>query len=505
MKIEGMDLKTTMSDIRKLFKENGARPEEIFLVLGKGGNHVGEAFLEFSLENVAERGKQEVDGKFFLSKYVSVSLKTEAEFAEQFPGRAKERAAARKDGGGKVARGGAVSGKFSKGGRHPPEREGGQSGFFGDTGGEAAAVAAPPPKRVGRDPRDSKPPPPSPRQRAPRGPAPPRRGPPPPRRAGRSRSPIRSRDRRDHRDHMPPPPMFENVDERKFVRLSNGTDNPPTEPDVTRFFDPLVPRDIIYCRSARTGKVRAVLLEFFTVEEAKQACLRNRRRLPSGATAVLVPPTKEEVMENLARLEQAPAPGVLPGLMGNIPGLDIAAQNPQVAQLLNVLSATVTNIAQAAVMGGAPMMPPPPPHRRPRERGSRGGRRGRGRRPSPPREARHRPARDTSPPLDMELVKRVAQSANLDIKDIQDKRVVGIRHLPEDVTAATLVNFFEGCRIITDSIRIHYLNNGRCSGDAIVSFGARGDARAAIHKLNNQMIGKNKVELFFLCMKEGEK
>ena len=49
-----------------------------------------------------------------------------------------------------------------------------------------------------------------------------------------------------------------------------------------------------------------------------------------------------------------------------------------------------------------------------------------------------------------------------------------------------------------DSVRIHYLNNGRCSGDAIITFRGKDDARAAVARLNKRKIAGRTVELFFL-------
>jgi len=52
--------------------------------------------------------------------------------------------------------------------------------------------------------------------------------------------------------------------------------------------------------------------------------------------------------------------------------------------------------------------------------------------------------------------------------------------------------------VIPDSVRIHYLDDGRCSGDAIICFRGNRDARNAVTDLNKTSIGRRKVELFFL-------
>ena len=77
-------------------------------------------------------------------------------------------------------------------------------------------------------------------------------------------------------------------------------------------------------------------------------------------------------------------------------------------------------------------------------------------------------------------------------------KVVGIRHLPYSVTPGEIMQFFEGYHVKQDSVRIHYLDNGHCFGDAIVSFRGKDDARAAVARLNKKKIAGRNIELFFL-------
>jgi len=160
----------------------------------------------------------------------------------------------------------------------------------------------------------------------------------------------------------------------------------------------------------------------------------------------------------------------------------IAQSNPQVQHLLTLLTATVNTIAGAAAAAVAQPKPESP-------RNSRGS----GARASGARGGGARGGDRVDP-----VINRVASSANIDVSDIKQGRVVGLRNLPYTVTTDDILHFFRNHKVLPDSVRIHQLDDGRCSGDAIVCFRGNRDARNAVSELNKGSLGRRKVELFFL-------
>ena len=96
------------------------------------------------------------------------------------------------------------------------------------------------------------------------------------------------------------------------------------------------------------------------------------------------------------------------------------------------------------------------------------------------------------------MINRVASSANIDVEDIKSGRVVGMRNLPSHINTNTILDFFVGYKRIDESVRIHYLDNNQCSGDAIIAFRSSEEARRAVKNLNKRQVSGRKVELFFL-------
>lgn len=92
----------------------------------------------------------------------------------------------------------------------------------------------------------------------------------------------------------------------------------------------------------------------------------------------------------------------------------------------------------------------------------------------------------------------VAASANINLGDIKDGCVVGIRNLPTSATPEEILRFFRGYPAIPDSVRIHYLDSNRCSGDAMITLVSNEQARNAIRQLSGKQFGSRKIELFLL-------
>lgn len=92
----------------------------------------------------------------------------------------------------------------------------------------------------------------------------------------------------------------------------------------------------------------------------------------------------------------------------------------------------------------------------------------------------------------------VAASANINLGDIKDGCVVGIRNLPSTTTPEEILHFFHDFPAIPDSVRIHYLDANRCSGDAMITLVNNEKARGAIRQLSGKQFGSRKIELFLL-------
>lgn len=214
----------------------------------------------------------------------------------------------------------------------------------------------------------------------------------------------------------------------------------------------------------------SALIEFFSEGDARQAMKMDGNKFGNNRVQV-VQASKEEIARTIQENKFSgdggpPAPAVPEASALNA----IAQSNPQVQHLLNLLTATVNTIAGAAA---AAVVPPKPEVRAPRGP-ARGGER-------------------VDP-----VINRVASNANIDVSDIKLGRVVGLRNLPYSVAPDDILHFFRNYKVLPDSVRIHQLDDGRCSGDAIVCFRGNRDARSAVSELNKGTIGRRKVELFFL-------
>ncbi|XP_028392216.1 heterogeneous nuclear ribonucleoprotein F-like [Dendronephthya gigantea] len=92
----------------------------------------------------------------------------------------------------------------------------------------------------------------------------------------------------------------------------------------------------------------------------------------------------------------------------------------------------------------------------------------------------------------------VAASANINLADIKDGCVVGIRNLPVSTTSDDILRLFRGFPAIPDSVRIHYIDANRCSGDAMITLVSNERAKIAIRELSGKQMGGRKIEMFLL-------
>ena len=92
----------------------------------------------------------------------------------------------------------------------------------------------------------------------------------------------------------------------------------------------------------------------------------------------------------------------------------------------------------------------------------------------------------------------VAASANINLADIKDGCVVGIRNLPVSTTPDDILRLLKGFPAIPDSVRIHYIDANRCSGDAMITLVSNERAKIAIRQLSGKQMAGRKIELFLL-------
>lgn len=499
LKVEQMDPGMSLRDIRQVFKDHNARPCDIHLVVDPNNQRTGSAFLSFANKESARNGLN-VDGLIYNNQRMIVRESNPSEFNRFFPGVSlisKVPKTSQGRGGllmtSNVARNPgnqerpfpiqqrpAIRGRPNFRGRGRPMPNNSRQGF--DHSFEAR-------NREDNNLQD---------------------------RRDRSRSPVDRKDRqrtresflqnfakqerkiaesrgessqrrseRSSREDKSLPPYhnpLENLNVKKFVRIA-GLPYDVSEVEIQKFFRPVLSRDVFFLKHAsgkHAGKPNGcAIVEFFSESDAKQSLKLDGKKF-GLKSAYVTSPEKDEIISavqgrlgNVSSEEVEKSKGSVPDL-GNLANL--ASNNPQVAHLLNLLTETVNAIAGAAVSGSQ--------HKEKMNTK-------RGRHYESNRQKGSRKGADP-------VVKRVANSANIDERDITMGKVVGIRHLPYSVTPGEIMQFFEGYHVKQDSVRIHYLDNGHCSGDAIVSFRGKDDARAAVARLNKKKIAGRNIELFFL-------
>ena len=272
-----------------------------------------------------------------------------------------------------------------------------------------------------------------------------------------------SRDNRDSRDTRGPSDRRSSSDfsERKFVKLS-GVPYNVKQSEIEDFFRGIVTREILFCKH-KGGKFAGrpngeVIIEFFSDKDAREALERDGRRFGTRS-AIIMRPRKEDILE--VRQEKSPTKKADPIQQLGL-SLGEAGSSAQVQNLLQMLSSALAAAGVASAPG---------------------------------KEPQHRGRNDV---LEDPVIRRVARNANIDIEDINASKVVGIRNLPFTVTPEEVIDFFRGYGAIPDSVRIHYMEDGRSSGDAIITFRTERDAKRAVEALNNRPVGRRRVELFLL-------
>lgn len=259
---------------------------------------------------------------------------------------------------------------------------------------------------------------------------------------------------------------LDDFSDKKFVKLS-GLPYTVTDLDVQNFFKGILTREV-YLTRHKDGRFEGrpngeAIIEFFSEQDTREALDRDGRRFGTRIAAV-VRPRSHEIKDAIryyrpsVRLEpperrssfEAAAP--LPALPKN---------RDQLANLLQLFRSMIEATDQDA------SLEPEPKVRRKDQ-------------------------------VEDPVIRRVARNANINMRDIGDGKVVGIRNLPFSVTPEEVITFFRGYGAIPDSVRIHYSEDGKSSGDAIITFRTTRDADRAINNLNRKPVGRRKVELFIM-------
>ena len=271
------------------------------------------------------------------------------------------------------------------------------------------------------------------------------------------------------------PRSYNDVNERKFLRLT-GLSYKNTTGAVKNFFSPLNAVNVHLLKFSSgpdSGKPNGSALVEFQDDQAAQKALTYDGLKMGSRTISVFRAAKDDVVAVLQDSMSNQPSGS--GLLADVDTLNaLATSNPEVQHLVGLLNAAVTNIAGSNVQS----------QRKRAVKDNLGG-----------MQSDQRPAvKQNEDPV----ISRVATSANINVDDIKNGRVVAMRNLPYTVTPQLILDLFRGYHAIENSVRIHYLDNGRCSGDAIICFRGNREARIAVQDLNKKIIDNRKVELFFL-------
>lgn len=259
----------------------------------------------------------------------------------------------------------------------------------------------------------------------------------------------------------------EEILERKFVKVS-GLPYVITDLDVQNFFRGILTREV-YLQRHQEGRFVGrpngfAIIEFFSEQDAREALERDGRRL--GPRVVFTSrPRRDEIKDTIRMSRTVDRVDVPERKHVSEPSRDVTALPKNKEELTNLLQLFKTMIAAVGSESLAPEPEPKPRHKR-----------------------------EIGDPV----IRRVARNANINMRDIGEAKVVGIRNLPFSVTPEQVITFFRGYGAIPDSVRIHYSEDGKSSGDAIITFRSTRDAERAVSHLNKKTVGKRRVELFIM-------
>lgn len=252
--------------------------------------------------------------------------------------------------------------------------------------------------------------------------------------------------------------------ERKFVKAS-ALPYTVVDLDMQDFFRGILTREVYICRHEAgrfVGRPNGdAIIEFFSEQDAREALERDGKRMgPRIVTVSRV--RRDEIKEGirLARQDSRPEERERPSHSSSSLEMSVPKNKEQLQNLLELLKTAISQVDEVSE--------------------------------DPSKQQSRRE------PGDDPVIRRVARNANINMRDISEGKVVGIRNLPFSVTPDDIISFFRGFGAIADSVRIHYSEDGRSSGDAIITFRSGRDANRAVANLNKRNMGKRKVDLFIM-------
>lgn len=295
-----------------------------------------------------------------------------------------------------------------------------------------------------------------------------------------------------------------NVSEKEYVRVV-GMSFESSENDFKRFMKPLDVGEIYLLKfksGDNAGKPNGSAIIKLLKEEHHSKALSYDGKNYNSIPIQVIRTAKEDILAAIKDKQNKPKLNADLGTLS-----DLANSNPQIQRLVGLLNEAVLNATtqgQESQKSSSTKTKKPSSsttsrsdkHDKSSSSSSRNHEAGYSTPSSSHRSLGNQGSRSSTKKEDP-VINRVATSANIDVKDIKSGRVVGMRNLPSHINTNMILDFFVGYKRIDESVRIHYLDNNQCSGDAIIAFRTNDEARRAVKNLNKKQVSGRKVELFF--------
>lgn len=91
------------------------------------------------------------------------------------------------------------------------------------------------------------------------------------------------------------------------------------------------------------------------------------------------------------------------------------------------------------------------------------------------------------------------------IRDGEHTGFIRMRGLPFDYTKDQILDFFDGCKAIKDSVCLTYRSDGRVTGEGYIAFETPEDAKAVMTSHHKRMMGSRYIELFISNKEEHDR
>ena len=289
-----------------------------------------------------------------------------------------------------------------------------------------------------------------------------------------------------------------NVSEKQYVRIV-GMSFKSNENDFKSFMKPLDVGEIYLLKfksGDNAGKPNGSAIIKLQKEEHHSKALSYDGKNYKGTPIQVIRTAKEDILAAIKDKQNKPKLSADLGTLN-----DLANSNPQIQRLLGLLNEAVSNAtAKGSSRSSSTNSKKSSTSTNRNDKHEKSSNRSYGASysTSPSMHRTSSSQSRSSTKKEDPVINRVATSANIDVEDIKSGRVVGMRNLPSHISTNTILDFFVGYKRIDESVRIHYLDNNHCSGDAIIAFRTNDEARRAVKNLNKKQVSGRKVELFFL-------